>query len=1043
MIEEPALQIELDAGGVIGSRPLRALQLVRIGRHTSSAILVPRDGIWVVAGRGPEAGSNGAGKTVLLGAISLLNGDAQWRGDSGIGPNAARLLFDHNRARVSDPTLGDALHGYIAGVYLKPGQIDGAISVWMRIERHGPDYVQVRWTQGIRLADGDTEKARVANADVIWESLRGQKTLKVTEYAEALHGSAPRCIAYIRARGSEENQDRGLLALGQRPFRPIDLANQIINLAGKRQALEYERQFRVDLAASQTALESKRKAYEVQYQREERELQEIANRRQARSQLISASKSWDLFLTIGAILEHWAAKDQEKNVADLERTIKAKEETISLKKRELRNLPDRPTLIQRLDLARTGLKRASKTRDDIIKESAVKQNRKEVLDEEQARLQKITELAPDMSITDAEAALESAEQRRRTAERATGVIESRCKEKRKYLAALENGRGGPAGEALEALEAEGIRAVSVLDLINLSDDSRTQWEARLSPYANTIVLNTSDSTVVDRARRLLTTKHPGTPVVVNPLVMSPSDVHEDGSQSGLEDFLNALQRRMPAADPGWVVDPELKLEIPGGFRIPLTDRQAAIAAARAELEELNEQLQEALNQQKRVKAALEAATAAVELLKVQAELTTVKDRLTELEGMADAAETNLSMARDSFQAAQKAVEDLDERIADLEEKIDQLQHGKEGIIVFRQELADARQKFSSMRSIAINWKGVAAIQDLDAAQARLAVGEVVISNTARDAWFHQARTDLRRAIAAVHVAQESDEGSAEHASNAFVSDELNQKLNSDLTELHNWCEKHQAATPQTFEHISRPLTSWLEWNGAEDHIRESEINADRRNNEEQIKAAERREDETRQWIMSQRDIQIAVIDKAFRDTERTLNNLLKSVNKDPIKLRPRNTDVQDVEQPLRWELHPQWVPSASKPVEYTNPPNTAELIILHVLLATASLVAATNPQGRMLILDESGNNLDGPNLSKVSEVLKQISETHGLTIILACQDIYTDRVARFSAGTIQLLRHSRSDALNAPPTIMHGREEPELVDALLPYLSLARPTRTS
>jgi hypothetical protein len=61
----------------------------------------------------------------------------------------------------------------------------------------------------------------------------------------------------------------------------------------------------------------------------------------------------------------------------------------------------------------------------------------------------------------------------------------------------------------------------------------------------------------------------------------------------------------------------------------------------------------------------------------------------------------------------------------------------------------------------------------------------------------------------------------------------------------------------------------------------------------------------------------------------------------------------------------------------------------------------------MLILDESGNNLDGPNLTRVSTVLRQVAEAYGLTVVLACQDIYTDRVARHGAGMIQLLRPSR------------------------------------
>src|SRR5580658_2372127 len=93
-----ALPLDINTPGIIGDRALRALQLIRIGRHPSQVILVPARGLWVVTGRGPEAGSNGAGKTVLLGALSLLVGDPQWNGGGGTGPSAARLLFDHDRA---------------------------------------------------------------------------------------------------------------------------------------------------------------------------------------------------------------------------------------------------------------------------------------------------------------------------------------------------------------------------------------------------------------------------------------------------------------------------------------------------------------------------------------------------------------------------------------------------------------------------------------------------------------------------------------------------------------------------------------------------------------------------------------------------------------------------------------------------------------------------------------------------------------------------------------------------------------------------------
>jgi hypothetical protein len=192
--------------------------------------LLPRGGIWLISGRGPGAGSNGVGKTVLLAALTLLNGDPQWRGEAGVGPNAVRLLFDRKRAKVGDTRHADAARGYLIGVYLDGPRIEDAITVVMRIQRYESRYVQVRWASGVLLAEGQIEEDRVKAADMLWESMRAGEQLGPKGYAEVLFGSSPRCLAYIRARGSEDNQDTGLLALGQRQFRPADLASHIIAL---------------------------------------------------------------------------------------------------------------------------------------------------------------------------------------------------------------------------------------------------------------------------------------------------------------------------------------------------------------------------------------------------------------------------------------------------------------------------------------------------------------------------------------------------------------------------------------------------------------------------------------------------------------------------------------------------------------------------------------------------------------------------------------------------------------------------------------------
>ena len=187
-------------------------------------------------------------------------------------------------------------------------------------------------------------------------------------------------------------------------------------------------------------------------------------------------------------------------------------------------------------------------------------------------------------------------------------------------------------------------------------------------------------------------------------------------------------------------------------------------------------------------------------------------------------------------------------------------------------------------------------------------------------------------------------------------------------------------------------------------------------------------------------LHIRTVEHMFQNTERVLQDLMSAVGRAPVALRARHTDVQDADQWLRWEVFPQWLPAGRAPVDYRNPPNTAELIILHLLLATSALVSATSPRGRMLILDESGNNLDAPNLRRVSQALRQIADKYGLTMVLACQDLYTSLVSERSTAMIQLVRTSPEDVLNAAPVVLQGEEDPVLARSLQSYLQMGRPT---
>lgn len=81
---------------VVGERVLVGVQVVNISRLSTHPIPMIGQGLVTVAGQGPKD-SNGAGKSSLIAAVSLLHADEQWRLASG-ATGAAELLFTVNRA---------------------------------------------------------------------------------------------------------------------------------------------------------------------------------------------------------------------------------------------------------------------------------------------------------------------------------------------------------------------------------------------------------------------------------------------------------------------------------------------------------------------------------------------------------------------------------------------------------------------------------------------------------------------------------------------------------------------------------------------------------------------------------------------------------------------------------------------------------------------------------------------------------------------------------------------------------------------------------
>jgi len=90
--------------------------------------------------------------------------------------------------------------------------------------------------------------------------------------------------------------------------------------------------------------------------------------------------------------------------------------------------------------------------------------------------------------------------------------------------------------------------------------------------------------------------------------------------------------------------------------------------------------------------------------------------------------------------------------------------------------------------------------------------------------------------------------------------------------------------------------------------------------------------------------------------------------RDRVALRFTHVDLGDPDLSLRWEARPEWILPEGEAVEYEASPSTAKLIILHTLPAVSSMVSAPQPEGRIIVVDESGNNplaREAVNISRI------------------------------------------------------------------------------
>jgi hypothetical protein len=613
---------------------------------------------------------------------------------------------------------------------------------------------------------------------------------------------------------------------------------------------------------------------------------------------------------------------------------------------------------------------------------------------------------------------------------------------------IRAGAEGETGKVIAALGQAGVEAKRLTDLVTLDGygEVRAIWEARLSPIADAVVISASRPEAADTARQVLS-RHPGIPALLLEQDLGALSLTAPAGDGPLDALLQALAVRMPEMTSASVFDQELSLYIWGGFDVPLTDRFAAIQAAerhaekcRMEWEAAGKEKEAARKGRERAERAVDGVRAAAQLKTDDEEADQVARRLAELASAIPAAQQAARDAHEAEAKATRALEEHEERRTALIRVINGLKtDDPDSLTVKRLAAAEERGRAASQSDTARQWRLNAGIASVTEAESRLARAGIEADERSRDSLLHDACSSLRQAIECVMSVSPADSGQDEEAEPPGFGDPDSHiaHLTAGVIEMHSRYAKHltatQACTP--FESAVKRLAEWLNWFGESDAADERDIHERRRDRTERITARERQSEQTRLWLETSRQVQVQLITNAIKNAEKRLNDLLSVAGRDRVALRFAHVDLGNPDLPLRWEVRPEWILPEGETVEYEASPNTAELIILHTLLAVSSMVSAPQPEGRMIVVDESGNNLDGGNLRRLAGILEQVAAEYGLSVVLACQDVYAHLIAPHTASVVNLLRLDSSAVLNRHPVVVHGPDEPDVVRLFAPYLT--------
>ncbi|MEH0828219.1 MULTISPECIES: hypothetical protein [unclassified Micromonospora] len=1043
--------------GLIGRRQLICVQTFNIARLTSHPVALIPGAFIAVTGRGPKD-SNESGKTSFLAAVSLLLGDPEWRTGGTGAANVATLLFD--AATAGDVATAHAAgEGYVVGVFAEPDDVAAtAYTVWLKVSSRTP-YVQVRHEPGVRLVVAKDDRERHEVAPETFQSLGGQ-SLGGGEYPSILYGRTPRVLAYVATRGKVRSRP-SLLKLDAGTFTPEQIGDTLLSVTGRAALFENDAEVRRKLAATQARLEEVLEDDKIKTEREEAIRRQVTSRNRLRYQTKQAMSLWRPFRSRQLLDTYARAASAKAPLAETEADLAELRRTQQEQAREQARLRD-VIALRRTAEEKAGLLR--KTDDEYDRALADDTRLADRIAEWETRIgeARLTAAGYDLSLDGAPAsaaeqvqikATELAQARAEQAKASTAFTEAE-----EALRQARAGRVGVAGAYIRTLDSLGITAVGLAEGTRLAPEGRGSWEARIAPWREAICVASGDLPDALEALR----SFPGA-IVISPdnrTIGAPSDANRQvvervwpagvlEAPAEANDLLHALASQDEVAAPvPYVTDPRTGVHTIGGFTSPIVGKEDICAHFAQQLQQAKDRLDEANRQvAARVIAAEQAedtlarAEAAQLVDDLEPQIVAASKQLATHRGetlpqLRDARDT----ARDENAAAKQALANRDTELSNVANKIRKTKHDVEA-----KESELARLRVASRPDdqvlAAWPWGTAQALAQLgwptdaiDAAAAERLVEEAAPPMQVPDGPPVERRPAAALARAAhaqltamVAVFGHDGEGAGPPGADLAAAASAYQNSQS---------SGEEDSDGSLFDTTIGAIETWLNGSADRDSTAEEQIQQQQAKraleNEYVATQVQQLVDElaaTQQAITQRAETRLDAISAALDQLNRAAGGLGADLQYSVVP--PGTPDADWVCQVTpRWRRN-----TAGRLLAYDTVTNTAQEKLFSIHLVLAALLAAPEPCGRVLILDELGDSLGTEHRRDVLEAIAKVAKDHGITVLGTCQDSIMIEARSFCREILFFNYPSKSEALNRPTRMFgydtDGKRVEQIAEALL------------